>query len=114
VPRAQFDRTTPEGALIAMLSAVQTGDGEGWLSCWDEESQKFWMDRIKSQKTDLSTWMHGFQQAYAGKQMVLYYRLEMTGYVILDFRVVDPAKPNEGTPPSDGVEGRRTEMVRDQ
>jgi hypothetical protein len=98
VPRAQVDRSTPEGALIALVSAVQLGDYDGWIQCWDEAGQKFYEDDAKAHKRDNAQWMKAYQQSLAGKSIVLTYRIETVGYVVLDIRIVDPAHPNVGTP----------------
>lgn len=80
---AQFDRSTPEGALIALVSAMQQGNYEAWLQCWDSVSQKTFSDA----KQDPATWRKNAQAALAGKTVVLVYRLEVVGYVILDARL---------------------------
>lgn len=84
ITRLQFDRSTPEGALIALVSAMQEGDYDGWLQCWDQESQKAFTDA----KQDAASWKKNAQASIAGKTVVLVYRIELTSYVILDTRLV--------------------------
>ena len=84
VSRTQADRSTPEGAIIALVSAMQQGDYDGWLQCWDEESRKTLTDA----KQDPASWKTKSQAALAGRTVVLAYRLELVGYVVLDARLV--------------------------
>jgi hypothetical protein len=88
VSPAQFDRTTPEGALIALVSAMQLGDYDAWLQCWDETSRKALVDSAKASNQDAAALKKHLQSAVAGRSVVLVYRLETTSYVILDTRLV--------------------------
>lgn len=87
VPRAQVDRTTPEAALVALVSAMRSGDYEGWLQCWDEAARKGFEQMAKNGQADAAKFKQGWATAFAGKEIVLIDRIELVGNVILDARV---------------------------
>lgn len=96
VPRAQWDRSTPEGALLALVSAGQLGDAEGFLSSWDEDARKAFEEQIKANKTTSAAWISDIQKGYGGNSWILVDRVEVTGYVILDIRLRDPKQGSAG------------------
>jgi hypothetical protein len=87
IPRVQADRSTPEAAMVAMVSAMRSGDYEGWLQCWDEDARKTFEQMAKSGKADAAMFKKGWATAFAGKEIVLVDRVELIADVILDARV---------------------------
>ncbi len=87
VPRAQVDRKTPEAALVALVSAMRSGDYEAWLQCWDEPARKGFEETAKSGQADAAKFKKGWATAFAGKDIMLIDRIELVADVILDARV---------------------------
>jgi hypothetical protein len=85
-PRQQADRSTPEGALTALFSAMRTGDYEGWLACWDEQTRKQLVDTKRQDYRDPAAWLKAWKSSIAGKEVSLIDRVETVSYIILDIR----------------------------
>jgi hypothetical protein len=85
-PRQQVDRSTPEGALTALFSAMRSGDYEGWLACWDEQTRSQLVDTKRQDYRDPASWQKAWKNSIAGKEISLIDRIETVNYIILDFR----------------------------
>lgn len=85
--REQAQRGTPEAALIAMLAAMRSGDYEGWLACWDEDSRSKFVQSAKDQHRDAAFWRNAWKDYFGNKEVVLLDRIETVNYVILDARL---------------------------
>lgn len=86
-PREGAKRTTPEAALIAILSAMRAGDYEAWLKCWDENSRNTFIAAAKEKKQDASYWQKIWKEDFGSREVFLVDRIETVSFVILDVRV---------------------------
>ena len=93
VARASANRETPEGALSAFYSAMQNGDYEAWLECWDDPSRKELEAETKKSPKGAEFWRANWRKDFPGKRFVLLDRLETVNYIIFNVRIEDSAKP---------------------
>ena len=89
LPAAQFQRDTPEHALIALFSAMRSGDFENWMKGWDEKERTQLEKGAKEQKQDAVFWRKLWSGAFSSaKDVELVDRIETASkYVILDVRL---------------------------
>ncbi len=85
-------RTTPEDALIAIVSAMRTGDYAAFVKCWDAVDQKQLAADAKEKGQDGAFWQKLWHQVFStGKQTILVDRSETATYVILNFKLSAPS-----------------------
>jgi hypothetical protein len=89
IPVAQFQRDTPEHALVAFFTTMRTGDYDNWIKCWDDRDRNALMALAKDKKQDAAFWQNVWRPAFTrSKTVVLVDRLETASqYVILDVRL---------------------------
>jgi hypothetical protein len=88
IPRAQVKRDTPENAVNAFFSAMETGDYEAWLACWDAAARKDFEKDAVDQKHDAAYWKQMWVKALpAGVKSVMLERIETQNYIIIDVRI---------------------------
>lgn len=87
-------KNTLETALTAFYSAMQAGDYDAWLLCWDEPSRAAFVKDATENHHDATYWRGMWKQAFEGKRVLLIDRIEMVGYVILDVKIVDKVEGN--------------------
>jgi hypothetical protein len=88
IPRAQVKRDTPESAVVAFFSAMQSGDYESWLACWDADGRQGFEKDAVEQKHDATFWKQMWSKALPqGTKSVMLERIETQNYVIIDVRV---------------------------
>ncbi len=85
IPAMQAKRDTPENALIAMFSAMRTGDYDAWLNCWDATTRDKLIQDAKAGPRDAAFWKKLWRDVLTGaKQTTLVDRVETVDYIILD------------------------------
>jgi hypothetical protein len=91
----QIKRDTPEDALIALLSAMRSGDYDAFVKSFDAAGQAHLADIAKTKNQGPAYWLGIFKSFYGTKPMLLVDRIENNGYVILDtrFSTGDYTKP---------------------
>lgn len=85
----QAMRDTPEGALIAFVSAARTGNFDAFVDCLDDAGKAKMQALAKDPKQVSALWQ-GIKQFYGTKPVQLLDRVETGGYVILDTRFNTP------------------------
>jgi hypothetical protein len=85
----KYERDTPEHALLALFSAMRSGDYDNWVKGWDETGQKQLEADAKNLKQDAAFWRKLWAQTFAkAKDFELTDRVETASqYVILDVRL---------------------------
>jgi hypothetical protein len=89
VSRAGGDLKTPEGAFIAVLSAMQQKDYEWFLSLWDKKSAADIRDGDLQQGGSETT-RKQWQEMFVGRRVEIAERIESGLYVAIIFRVYQP------------------------
>jgi hypothetical protein len=89
VSALQAKRDTPEGALIAFVSAARTGNYDAFLDCLDDAGKARMQAMAKDPKVGNAFWQN-IKQFYGNKPVQLLDRVETAGYVILDTRFNTP------------------------
>jgi hypothetical protein len=89
IPAAKYERDTPEHALIALYSAMRSGDYDDWVKGWDEKGQKQLADGAKNKGQDAAFWRKIWSPVFAAaKDIELLDRVETSSqYVILDINI---------------------------
>jgi hypothetical protein len=88
VARAQAKHDTPENTVIAFFSAMQTGDYDAWLSCWDAAARADFEKGAQEQKQDAAFWKKMWAGLFVpNTKVALVDRVETQSYVILDAHV---------------------------
>lgn len=91
VKKADASYATPEQAFTAFYSAILTMDYDWMLKTWDGPSRKFIETTNEKQKLSSSYWISIWKQRYVGKKIEMVQRIESGLYVLILYRVTDPA-----------------------
>ena len=86
----QAKRDTPEAALIAMFSAMRTGNYEAFVQCFDEAGKAHLAAIAKEQNQGAAFWQGMWKKAIGNKGVLLIDRVETVGYIILNARFNTP------------------------
>lgn len=79
-------RDTPEAAVLALLSAMRTGNFDAFVDCWDDADKPILL-ALKKQPAELQQLLNGWKTIFGGNRPVeLLDRVELIGYVLLDVR----------------------------
>lgn len=95
VNRGTATNDTPEAACIAFLSSMSALDYDWWLSNWDPESRKRLEADNQAHHQDAAFWHKLWQRAVAGRRITIEQRLESGPYVLMIYRIDNPANPSE-------------------
>ena len=100
-PREQAKLDTPEGAMIAMMSAVRTGDYDGWLKCWDDKSRAKFAEAAKQEHRDAAFMAQSWQKSFGKKDVLLIARIEGSAHHLLG--QIDRGEPDFAPQPDLGL-----------
>ena len=87
VPQASF--ATPEDSFVAHVSAMMAGDHAAWLNGWAAEDQARHREADIQQGRTPALWAQIWHRVLEGQTPVLFKRLDIRGYPVLAYRLVD-------------------------
>ena len=88
-------KDSPESALTGLYSAMQAGDYDAMLLCWDENSRAEMVRSNLEAKRDVTFWRTLWAKTFTGSRVLLTNRIEMVGYIIIDTQIVNKADPSK-------------------
>lgn len=101
--QAESSYSTPEEAVLSLLSAMLRKDYESWLLSWNETSRKEMQESDRTAKRSPRFWTQKWEENLQGKTAELVARVETGQYVIIEYRLV-PLKTV--APPTEGFVGK--------
>lgn len=92
VSKRKSSYTSPEAAVIARFSAIQTLDFDWWLDSLDDDSKKLAKQKYNSEGLDKKYWQNLWKKQFIGNYIKLNKRIQTGDFVIYTYKIYSKQK----------------------